>query len=81
VNAKVEGRGPPEVAKETMGSFKSFMGRLLKVTPEEVVEQQRLHDEGQSLEDTPSPKRKKRKKLSMFAKSDELLRTSTLPRR
>ena len=45
-DAKVEGRDPLETApKQTMAPFKRLMGRLLKVLPDEVAEQQRIYDE------------------------------------
>ncbi len=39
-DAKVEGRDPPEKAKDTMTTFRGLMSQLLKVRPEEVREQQ-----------------------------------------
>jgi hypothetical protein len=45
-DAKVEGRDPMETApKETMAPFRSLMGRLLKVKPEDVAEQQSLYEQ------------------------------------
>ena len=43
-DAKVEGRDPPETGpKEMMAPFTSLLGRLLKVNPDELKEQQRLY--------------------------------------
>jgi len=57
-DAKVEGRDPPEPAKETMAPFRTLMGRLLKVTPDEVKEQQKLFDRERSQKDNAPAVRK-----------------------
>jgi|GEM_PF-4164202 len=61
-DAKAEGRGPPETAKETMAPFRSLVERLLKVPMNEVKEQQRLYEETRSdkPETRPLPKMKKK---------------------
>ena len=43
-DAKAEGRGPPETVKGTMAPFRSLMGRLLNVRPEEMKEQQERYE-------------------------------------
>ena len=43
-DAKAEGRGPPESAKETMGPFRSLTARLLRVPMNELEERQRLYE-------------------------------------
>jgi hypothetical protein len=44
-DAKVEGRDQPEGAKETMGTFRALTSRLLKVTPEELAEREKLYED------------------------------------
>ena len=81
-DAKVEGRDLPETApRGTMAPFKNLLGKLLKVKPDEVEEQQRLYEQTPNSPDTQTTKRKKRKKLSAFAKACEANRINTPPRR
>jgi hypothetical protein len=56
VNAKVAGRDPPKGAKETMTPFRSLMGQLLKVKPNELAEQQRRYDEARDERPLRVPK-------------------------
>jgi hypothetical protein len=63
VNAKVEGRDPPEKAKETMGTFRALTKRLLKVRPEEFAEQQRLYDNARATQHLRPMRTKKKAKL------------------
>ena len=58
--AKVEGRDPPETAKETMAPFRALTTRLLKVPINEVKEQQRLFEEMRGNQDTTLLKTKKK---------------------
>ena len=48
-DAKAEGRGPPETVKGTMAPFRILTTRLLKVRPDEVKEQQLLHDSTKAI--------------------------------
>jgi hypothetical protein len=61
-DAKVEGRDPLEMGpKETIAPFKSLLGRLLRVKPNEVAEQQRLFDSFRSgrFDEPGKPKKTK----------------------
>jgi len=61
-HAKVEGRDPQETGpRETMAPFKSLLGRLLKVKPEDVAEQMALYESEKSL--SPLPIKKKASRL------------------
>jgi hypothetical protein len=58
VNAKVEGRDQPEVAKGTMETFRALTKRLLKVTQAEVAERQAEYDKTRAArhDDTSAPR-------------------------
>ena len=61
--ARVEGRDPPEKAKETMTPFRSLLGRLLRVPMSEVREQQEAYEDLRSVStEPPSDPAKKREK-------------------
>jgi hypothetical protein len=62
-DAKVEGRDPPEPAKETMTNFKSLLGRLLRVTPQELREQNQRH-RASAAEGTEGKLRPKKVKMA-----------------
>ena len=63
VNAKVEGRDPPEPpVKDTMTAFDALTTRLLKVPMSEVVERQRIYEESR---DDPRPLKRKKLKVSV----------------
>ena len=70
-DAKVEGRDLPKKAKETMAPFRVLMGRLLKVTADEVREQQKLFDREQLQRDNGAAARK--------GKSAKSRRSRTIP--
>jgi len=74
VNAKVEGRDPPRPVKQTMTPFRTLIGRLLKVTPDEVAEQQRLYEAArQERFNAAAPSSKGKNKRLVAASSAILL--------
>ena len=68
MNAKVEGRDPPEEAK-TMGLFKTLTRRLLKVPMSEVEDQARIYEESRKRMDGLPSKAAKRPKLKIVPAS------------
>jgi hypothetical protein len=84
-DAKVEGRDPPEMVKKTIEPFRSLLGNLLKVKPEEVSEQQRLYEESRrshfGADDVSTMKRKKRRIINVASSSESDKGRQGTPRR
>ncbi len=70
-DAKVEGRDQPETVKETMAPFRRLMRSLLKVKPEEVVEQEKRYKKARGCEAHALPGRKKRPRLKLPPTGDD----------
>lgn len=76
-NAKVEGRDPPEPAKETMGLFRMLTVRLLRVPMSEVKEQQRLYNEARTKRpNVPINEKPKLKNVSLPTMPDSANKSS-----
>ena len=62
-NAKVEGRDPPEPARETMAPLRALTAKLLKMPTSKVKEQQERYEKAQ---ENPQVTGEKRKKLGVL---------------